>query len=72
MSELIPDLVVEARDAGRLLRPEEVAEALGVTRRRLYRLVDDGRLRAVRVGRSIRFHPTAVVELLDAGGEAER
>lgn len=41
---------------GRLLvRPEEGAEILGLTRTRIYALIASGRLRSVKVGRSRRI-----------------
>jgi excisionase family DNA binding protein len=52
---------------GRLLRASEVAEILGVARRRVYALHDSGDLRAVRIGRSLRFSPVDVASLLLRG-----
>lgn len=47
MGELLND--------GRLLRPEEVADRLGVSRRTVYRLARDGEIGSVGVGSALRF-----------------
>lgn len=42
-------------DAVELLRPGDLADVLGVSRNRVYQLIADGMLPAVRFGRSIRI-----------------
>jgi excisionase family DNA binding protein len=44
--------------AGRLLRIEDVAERLAVSRSMAWKLVTYGQLRSVRIGRSVRVRPT--------------
>jgi excisionase family DNA binding protein len=45
-----------------LLRPEEVAQALGVGRSTVYELLRTGELRSVKIGTSRRIPTAAVVE----------
>jgi excisionase family DNA binding protein len=59
-----------SRDAGkpsvleRLLTIDEVAAILGVSKRTVMRMLDDGRLRKVKgLGRSVRIHPRALRRL---------
>ena len=53
----------ETTGAGRLLlRPEEVAQALGVGRSTVYELLRTGELRSVKIGTSRRIPTAAVVE----------
>ena len=52
-----------------LLRPEEAAVAMGISRAKLYRLIATGDLRAVRVGKALRVPVAAIEEL--ATGENE-
>jgi len=44
-------------DGGRLLRIEDVAERLSVSRSMAWKLVDLGDLRSVRIGRAVRVRP---------------
>lgn len=62
--------VVEPRPILRepLFTAEEVAEALGVAARTIYKLVREGDMRCVRVGRLVRIPESAVAEFVDAGG----
>jgi len=48
-----------------LLRPEEVAEALGVGRTSVYELLRSGELRSVKIGKSRRIPTEAVRELVE-------
>jgi excisionase family DNA binding protein len=43
-----------------------LAEELAVQPLTIYRLIDQGKLSAVRIGRSIRFEPDAVAAFLDS------
>jgi len=47
-----------------LLSLEDVAKALGVSKRTVTRQVDAGKLRAVKVGRSMKFKQEAIDEYL--------
>jgi len=44
-------------DSGRLLRIEDVADRLSVSRSMAWKLVDLGDLRSVRIGRAVRVRP---------------
>jgi len=44
----------------------EVADRLGVTTRTVYRLVNDGRLEAFRIGRAVKVRRSEVARFLDA------
>ncbi len=52
----------------KLLRIDEVAELLDVSRARTYELVREGLLPVVRLGRQIRVDPSKLEAWLDAGG----
>jgi excisionase family DNA binding protein len=58
-----------------LLRPEEVARALSISRSAVYRLISDGQIPSVRVGKSVRVPRVAIAEWLNArvalGGRGE-
>jgi excisionase family DNA binding protein len=44
-------------DGGRLLRIEQIAERLSVSRSMAWKLIDSGVLRSVRIGRAVRVRP---------------
>ena len=49
-----------------LLTVDEVAEILGVSKRTVVRMIDDGRLKKVKgLGRSVRIHPRTLRRLGD-------
>ena len=51
-----------------LLRPEEIAVRLGVSRWTVYDLARRGVLPVVRIGRSVRFDPEALDRFVAGGG----
>lgn len=51
---------------GSLLRPEDVAERLAVSRRTLYRLARDGEIGSVGVGASLRFTEQDVATFIES------
>jgi excisionase family DNA binding protein len=55
----------EAREHLRSIN--ELAKYLGITRSTIYRLVETGELKAVRVGQRMRFRPEDVAEYLERG-----
>lgn len=61
-------IVADDRPARRLLSVDDVAEWLGIPRPAVYRLVREGRLPAVALGRYYRFDPGAVQKWIDTGG----
>jgi len=60
MSASAPDWIPQ-----RLMTVNEVAELLHLSTRQIRRLIADHRLRKIRVGRSVRISPEALVALLD-------
>ena len=52
----------------KLLRIDDVADLLDVSRARAYELVREGLLPVVRLGRQIRVDPSKLEAWLDAGG----
>ena len=58
----------EMKSAGRLLRVDEAAALLGVSRARCYELVRQRVLPAVHLGRQVRFDPAAIQAWLAGGG----
>ena len=52
----------------RLLKAEEVAVRLGVSRNLVYEMGRTGKLRCVRIGRIMRFRASDLVEFCEAGG----
>ena len=51
----------------RLFRPAQVAEALAVSRGQIYRLIDQKRIQAVRIGSSVRIPRAELERLLESG-----
>jgi excisionase family DNA binding protein len=43
--------------SGRLLRIEQIAERLSVSRSMAWKIIDQGQLRSVRIGRAVRVLP---------------
>jgi excisionase family DNA binding protein len=58
--------VAEARERPALLRPEEAAALLQVSRSKVYKLVSSGMLPAVRLTGSVRIPRAALLELIEA------
>jgi excisionase family DNA binding protein len=57
----------ESTGVGRvLLRPEEAAEALGVSRTTVFELIRSGALRSVKIGAARRVSATALAEYVAA------
>jgi excisionase family DNA binding protein len=54
-----------AIDSPALLRPEETAEMLGISRSKTYSLLAAGELPSVRVGRSVRVNRKALMAWID-------
>lgn len=52
-----------------LLTPPEAAKALRIGRRRLWELTKSGAVRAVRIGRSVRYTPAALQAWVDSVAE---
>lgn len=65
-----PRTFAEAEGLGRLLYAEEVAVLLGLPIQRVYALVRDRILPAVRLGRAIRFSSARLKEWVAAGGQS--
>jgi excisionase family DNA binding protein len=62
----------EEADVGTdLLTARQVTERLGVDKSTVYRMADDGRLPAVRIGRQWRFPAAEVAQLLQTDGREE-
>jgi excisionase family DNA binding protein len=53
-----------------VLKVADVSRVLAIGRRQAYKLVSDGTIRSVRVGRSLRIPKTAVVAFLEGDPEA--
>ena len=63
--------MTETVELGRLLlRPEEVAKALGIGRTTVFELIRSGELRSVKIGKSRRIPAEAVREYVDGPGRA--
>lgn len=60
---------MEATTAPRLLTARQAAERLAVPLARLYELVREDRVPAVRIGRTIRVHPLALDAWIERGGQ---
>ena len=58
-------MTVAEHERPALLRPEEAASLLQVSRSKIYRLVADGRLPSVRLTGSVRIPRAALLELLE-------
>jgi excisionase family DNA binding protein len=51
--------------SGRLLRIEEVADRLSVSRSMAWKLIAHGEMRSVRIGRAVRVRPTDLEAYID-------
>jgi excisionase family DNA binding protein len=60
-----------AADAGPLLTPPQVAERLAVSVSMVRKLTREGRLRALYIGRCLRFEAAAVEQLIAGAASAE-
>jgi excisionase family DNA binding protein len=63
---------VSATPLERLLSVEEAIACLGISRSKLHELVRAGEIRAVKIGRSVRFRATALqafIEAHESGGK---
>lgn len=58
-----------SQDIEPLLNLKQVAAALGIGTRTMYRLIEQGKLRPVRVGRVFRFEPDEVRMFIAASRE---
>ena len=58
---------ISASTKSALLRIDEVAAILTVSSKTIRRLVARGDLRAIRIGRSVRIHPSEIDRLIAAG-----
>lgn len=59
-----------ARNAGvagavELLTPERVSEMLGISKAMVYKMVRNGDMEAVRIGRLVRFTPESIGRMVD-------
>jgi len=59
-------------DASLLLRPDEVARALSVSRSAAYRLISEGQLPSVRLGKSVRVPRLALERWIEERTAAAR
>lgn len=50
-----------------LIRPSEAAKQLGMSRASIYRLFWEGKLKGIKVGKSIRIYESSVQEILRTG-----
>jgi excisionase family DNA binding protein len=63
--------VSETMELGRLLlRPEEVAQALGIGRTMVFELIRSGELRSVKIGKARRIPTAAVREYIEGLDDA--
>jgi excisionase family DNA binding protein len=51
------ETLVDRSDTERLLDREEAADVLGISVRKLDSLEEAGEIQAIRIGRSVRYHP---------------
>jgi excisionase family DNA binding protein len=65
----LPGIIADALAEGRLLSAAEVAAALSLSKGHVYELDYRGRLRGLRVGRALRFHPETVARFIGAHSE---
>ena len=49
----------------KLLKPEEVCEALGINKRRLYNMASQNELPRVKVGQNIRFRQDDIISYIE-------
>jgi len=66
------EVLVDRSDTKRLLTRDEAAEVLGISVRKLDALEEAGQIQAVRIGRSVRYHPDVLDRFIRrrAGGRS--
>jgi len=52
--------IADDADTARLLKRDEAADVLGISVRKLDALDEAGEIQAIRIGRSVRYHPDVV------------
>lgn len=65
-----PRTFAQAEELGRLLYAEEVSVLLGLPIQRVYALVRDRIMPAVRLGRAVRFSSSRLREWVENGGQS--
>lgn len=55
-----------------LIDSRRAAEILGISTRKLWGLVDAGEVKAVRIGRAVRFDPVDIREFIEANKRTSR
>ena len=65
---LVKELGVEGGGEGGVVGVEEAAEILGISRSHLYKLVREGKIPAVKVGKRLRFERVVLEEYMRGGG----
>lgn len=54
-----------------LLRPREISQRLGLSRAMVYRLIESGELKAIRIGKSIRVDAAEFARFVDERRDGE-
>jgi len=54
----------------KMLKPEEVAKLCGCSKITIYKMVNDGKIPHVRIGRNVKFHPESIEKWLRGGMKA--
>jgi excisionase family DNA binding protein len=64
------DVDAQQTELPRLLTAEELSEAIGLSKERIWQLARRGQIPVVKLGRACRFAPAAVRQWIASGGTA--
>ena len=59
--------IIEKLSTERLLSPHEVAERLSISRWTVYKMLGDGRIQSIKIGRLVRIPDSEVSRIVEQG-----
>jgi len=59
--------IIEKLSTERLLSPHEVAERLSISRWTVYKMIGDGRIQSIKIGRLVRIPESEVSRIVEQG-----
>jgi len=59
--------IIEKLSTERLLSPHELAERLSISRWTVYKMLGDGRIQSIKIGRLVRIPESEVLRIVEQG-----